>query len=134
MASSCSSFYGQSKLATALFAKELSSRLAGRGIAVNSLHPGATRDTNLNRNLGLPFRVILSIAQLFMKSVAQGAATQTLLAASPLVEGITGQYWSDCQVAEGNALLNDPVLAQRLWTVSEQIVCRVSNESHSQPG
>jgi WW domain-containing oxidoreductase len=88
---------------------------------VNSLHPGATRGTNLNANLGLPFRLILSIAQLFMKSVPQGAATQVLLAASPLVEGITGEYWSDCQVAEGNALLDDPLVAQRLWTVSERI-------------
>jgi WW domain-containing oxidoreductase len=103
-------FYGQSKLAT-----------AGRGIAVNSVHPGATRGTNLNANLGLPFRLILSIAQMFMKSVAQGAATQVLLAASPLVEGITREYWSDCQVAEGNALLDDPLIAQRLWTVSERI-------------
>jgi WW domain-containing oxidoreductase len=35
-------FYGQSKLANALFAKELSRRLIARGIAVNSVHPGAT--------------------------------------------------------------------------------------------
>jgi WW domain-containing oxidoreductase len=34
-------FYGQSKLACALFAKELSRRLAPTGIVVNSLHPGA---------------------------------------------------------------------------------------------
>ncbi len=107
-------FYGQSNLATALFAKELSRRLAGWGIAVNSLHPGATRGTNLNANLGLRFRLILSIAQRFMKSVAQGAATQVLLAASPLVEGITGEYWSDCQVAEGNAFGRSPYCAAPL--------------------
>ena len=89
---------------------------------MNSLHPGATRGTNLNANLGLPFRLILSIAQLFMKSVPQGAATQVLLAASPLIEGITGEYWSDCQVAKGNALLDDPAIAARLWTVSDGIV------------
>src|SRR6266481_2427068 len=38
-------FYGQSKLANALFAKELARRLSARGIAVNSIHPGATRGT-----------------------------------------------------------------------------------------
>src|ERR1017187_1689915 len=43
-------FYGQSKLANALFAKELSRRLSARGIAVNSLHPGATRGTGLIKN------------------------------------------------------------------------------------
>jgi WW domain-containing oxidoreductase len=113
-------FYGQSKLAVALYAKELSRRLRGRGIAVNSLHPGATRSTRPRE--GLPLCVLLSVAQLFMKSASQGAATQTLLAASPDVTGITGEYWSDCQIAAGNPLLNDSDLAKRLWEVSAQIV------------
>src|SRR5216684_3156463 len=108
-------FYGQSKLAAALYAKELSHRLRGRGIAVNSLHPGATRGTRQNKNLRLPSRVVLAAAHLFMKSVSQGAATQALLAASPLVTGITGEYWADCQLATGNPLLNDRDLAKRLW-------------------
>jgi len=115
-------FYGQSKLANALFAKELSRRLAKRAIAVNSLHPGAVGGTSLQRSLGFPFTLIMPIARLFMKSIAQGAATQTLLAASPLVEGISGEYWSDCQVAKGHRLLGDPAIAQRLWRVSESIV------------
>jgi len=114
-------FYGQSKFAVALYAKELSRRLRGRGIAVNSLHPGATRGTGLRKNIGLPLRVVLSPMQLFMKSPSQGAATQTLLAASPLVTGITGEYWSDCRIAEGNPLLTDSNLAKRLWKVSAHI-------------
>jgi NAD(P)-dependent dehydrogenase (short-subunit alcohol dehydrogenase family) len=69
-------FYGQSKLAVALYAKELSHRLRGRGIAVNSLHPGATKGTSLHKSLALPMRIVLSAAQLFMKSPCQGAATQ----------------------------------------------------------
>jgi WW domain-containing oxidoreductase len=115
-------FYGQSKLANALFAKELSRRLGARGIAVNSLHPGTTRGTGLNKNLGLPRRIVLSAAQLFMKSAARGAATQTLLAASPQVSGITGEFWSNCQIARGNPLLQDAGLAKRLWDVSESVV------------
>jgi WW domain-containing oxidoreductase len=115
-------FYGQSKFAVALYAKELSRRLRGRGIAVNSLHPGATRGTGLRKNVGLALRVVLSPLQLFMKSASQGAATQTLLAASPLVTGITGEYWSDCHIAEGNPLLTDSHLAKRLWKVSAHIV------------
>jgi WW domain-containing oxidoreductase len=114
-------FYGQSKLACALFAKELSHRLAARGIAVNSLHPGAVRGTGLNRGLGFPFSAILRIARHFMKSVPQGAATQTLLAASPLVDGISGEYWADCQIGTGSKFLSDRPTAELLWTVSEQI-------------
>src|SRR6202166_1449385 len=52
-------FYGQSKLANALFAKELSRRLRARSIAVNSLHPGATRGTGLIKNVRLPLKISL---------------------------------------------------------------------------
>jgi WW domain-containing oxidoreductase len=119
-------FYGQSKLANALFARELSRRVSARGIAVNSLHPGATRSTRLNKNASLPQKIALWAARPFMKSAPRAAATQALLAASPLVGGVTGQFWSNCQVAAGNPLLEDIELAKRLWEVSEDIVARHS--------
>ena len=117
-------FYGQSKLANALFAKELSRRLSARGIAVNSVHPGATRGTRLHANLSLPLRIARAAAKAFMKSAPQGAATQALLAASPQVSGITGESWANCRIAEGNPLLQNVELARRLWHVSEDIVSR----------
>jgi WW domain-containing oxidoreductase len=117
-------FYGQSKLANGLFAKELSRRLSARGIAVNSLHPGATRGTRLNKSAGLAATIALSAAQPFMKSAARGAATQALLAANPSVSGITGEFWSNCQISKGNSLLQDAGLAKRLWEVSDAIVAR----------
>jgi WW domain-containing oxidoreductase len=117
-------FYGQSKLANAIFAKELSRRLSARGIAVNSLHPGATRDTRLNKNASLPQKIALWALRPFMKSAPRGAATQALLAASPLVGGITGEFWSNCRIAAVNPLLEDLELAHRLWEVSDDIVAR----------
>jgi len=117
-------FYGQSKLANALFAKELSRRLNSRGIAVNSLHPGAVRGTGLNRHLTLPLKIVLSAARWFMKSAARGAATAALLAANPGVRGISGEFWAKCRIAKGNPLLEDIGLARRLWEVSQDIVTR----------
>jgi len=117
-------FYGQSKLANALFAKELARRVAARGIAVNSLHPGATRGTGLGRNASLPLRIAAAAARPFMRPAARGAATPALLAANPSVSGISGEYWSDCRIAEGNPLLDDAEIAKRLWDVSENIVSR----------
>jgi WW domain-containing oxidoreductase len=127
-------FYGQSKLALALYAKELSRRLRQRAIAVNSLHPGAMTGTGLRKELLLPLRIVRSTVQLFMKSASQRAATGVLLASSPCVTGITGEYWSDCQIAEGNPLLNNSTLAQRLWQVSMQIVQRIRNASRTNAG
>ena len=100
------------------------SELSARGIAVNSVHPGATRNTRLNQYLSLPFKIVLSAARWFMKSAQRGAATQALLAGNPGVSGITGEFWSDCQIAKGNPLLEDVDLAGRLWEVSEDIVAR----------
>jgi WW domain-containing oxidoreductase len=107
-------FYGQSKLANALYAKELSRRLSSRGIAVNAVDPGAAR-TRIRKGYW---------ARLFAKSAAQAASTQALVAASPQASGITGQYWSDCRIAAGSPLLEDSVLAKRLWDVSHDIVTR----------
>jgi hypothetical protein len=61
------------------------------------------------------------------KNIEQGAATSTLLAASPLVEGATGKYFEDCQeavpftpgVRRGVAdYALDPQRAARLWQLS----------------
>jgi WW domain-containing oxidoreductase len=111
-----SMFYGQSKLANALYARELSRRLSSRGIAVNAVDPGAAR-TRVNQGY---------FARLFAKSAARAAATQALLAANPQASGITGQYWSDCRISQGSPLLEDSVLAGRLWDVSEEIVARAA--------
>ena len=118
-------FFGQAKLAAALYAKELSRRLGPRGVTVNSLHPGSTRGTGFDKYRSLTRRLSHRVARLFMKSPAQGAATQTLLAASPQVAGITGEYWSDCQIARGNPLLADESLTSRLWEASERIVSSI---------
>jgi WW domain-containing oxidoreductase len=127
-------FYGQSKFAVALYAKELSRRLRRRAIAVNSLHPGVRKGAGPHNDLLLPLRVVRSTVQQFLKSVGQRAATGALLAASPCVRGITGEYWSDCQVAEGNPLLNDSELAKRLWQVSLQIVARITSATRTNTG
>jgi WW domain-containing oxidoreductase len=126
-------FYGQSKFATALFAKELARRVSGRGICVNSVHPGATGGTNLNNDLPAPLKAIQKVAQLFMKTPAQGAATQCLLAASPLANRVSGEYWADCRVAKGNTLLNDREISQKLWKVSEDLIARILTAGDLRP-
>jgi short chain dehydrogenase len=76
--------------------EELSRRLAARSVAVNSFHFRPSGSDNSQRLLHSVFRY-------FTRSPAQRAATPALLAASPLVEGITGQHWSNCQVTPSNS-------------------------------
>jgi NAD(P)-dependent dehydrogenase (short-subunit alcohol dehydrogenase family) len=119
--------YGQSKTANVLFAVEATRRWAGDGIMVNSLMPGAIR-TNLQRYVSDEELGRLSNGHpVTWKTPEQGAATSALLAASPLVEGIGGRYFEDCNEDGPNqpgtrtgvaAYAMDPVAPERLWTVS----------------
>jgi WW domain-containing oxidoreductase len=117
--------YGQAESANAIYAKELSRRLAPRGVSVNSWDSGSIRGARLERHQGIARRLIYRVARLFMKSAAQRAATAALLAASPLAAGISGEHWSRCQITHGNPLLADEILIKRFWETSEQIVTAI---------
>jgi NAD(P)-dependent dehydrogenase (short-subunit alcohol dehydrogenase family) len=111
--------YGQSKLANILFTYELARRLAGTGVTVNCVHPGAVA-TNLARDNGLT-TVAGNLASTFMKSTEKGARTQVFLASSPAAEGLTGKYFIDAKEARSSAESHDANIARRLWDVSAQM-------------
>jgi WW domain-containing oxidoreductase len=123
-------FDGQAELATALFAKELSRRLEVAGVLVNAFHSGASVNLKSPGALRITRRLIQSVARFFAKSPARRAATPALLAASPLVVGTTGEYWSNCQISRGNPLFSDIGLAKRLWDVSAQVVAIARGRSN----
>jgi WW domain-containing oxidoreductase len=113
--------YAQSKFANLLFAKELARRFKGSARTANAIHPGVIK-TNLSRQLNPLMAVGLAIiGPIALKSVAEGAATETYVAVHPEVEGVSGEYFSDCNIAEPRADSKDPHRAKRLWQVSEEI-------------
>jgi len=117
--------YGQSKMANLLFAKELARRLAGTRRTANAVHPGVIR-TNLGRHMSpVAYALFGMVGPLFLKDAAQGAATQTWAAVHPGAAGVSGAYLADCNVAPCRADADDPALAARLWTVTEEIVARL---------
>ena len=128
--------YGQSKTANVLFAVEATRRWAGDGILVNALHPGAIR-TNLQRYVSdeelerMRAQTGGTAGAGYWKTTEQGAATSVLLAASPLLDGVGGRYFEDCQEAGPNQpgartgyapYAMDPEAAERLWRVSEDML------------
>ncbi|GCE25041.1 oxidoreductase [Dictyobacter alpinus] len=118
------SAYGQSKTACILLAVEATRRWSHEGIYANALNPGAIA-TNLQKYTGG-----LKTPVEKRKTPAQGAATSVLLAASPLLEGIGGRYFEDCN--ESPVLRDRPVMfgggvapwaldpnnAEHLWEIS----------------
>ncbi|MDQ8043324.1 MAG: SDR family NAD(P)-dependent oxidoreductase [Patulibacter sp.] len=133
--------YGQSKTANVLFAVEATRRWAADGITANALMPGGIW-TPLQRHWSAEKRAAAEAQSAAaeasgafrMKSTEEGAATSVFLATSPLVEGIGGRYFEDAGEADvveqvqgirgvmPHAL--DPTAAERLWTVSEELLRR----------
>jgi NAD(P)-dependent dehydrogenase (short-subunit alcohol dehydrogenase family) len=119
--------YGQSKLANILFVKELARRLLGTGKTANALHPGVI-NTNLPRSSSVLVRAAYRIGEpLVLKSIPQGAATHCYVAVHPNVDGISGEYFSHCNIARPIAIANDSALASRLWEETETIVSRLAS-------
>jgi NAD(P)-dependent dehydrogenase (short-subunit alcohol dehydrogenase family) len=129
--------YGQSKTANALFAVGAARRWADDGISINAVHPGAVLETNLARELAPDvLAAAVETAGYEYKTPGQGAATSVLVAASPLLEGISGRYFADCNEApvvgadftgppRGFGVAPyalDPGNADRLWELSLELV------------
>jgi len=131
--------YSQSKTANILFAVAAATRWATDRIAVNALNPGRIPGTNLARHIGDLGSALASSEPdstgVSWKNAEQGAATSVLLAASPLVEGVSGHYFEDCNEAGPHqpgirrgvaSYALDPDAAARLWQVSIETLADLS--------
>jgi NAD(P)-dependent dehydrogenase (short-subunit alcohol dehydrogenase family) len=124
--------YGQSKTANMLFAVEATNRWETDGITANAVHPGAVATTNLSRHLDPDVLEAIKASGTYRyKTAEQGAATSVFAATSPLLEGIGGRYFVDCNetpvvdhaFTDGSgtgvaAYALDPANAERLWELS----------------
>jgi NAD(P)-dependent dehydrogenase (short-subunit alcohol dehydrogenase family) len=120
--------YGQSKTANALLSVGITHRWQDSGITSNAVNPGAIA-TGLQKHTGG-----LKTPVERRKSPEQGAATPVLLAASPLVSGVSGRYFEDCKEApqveqrptdfSGGVApyALDPENAERLWDVALKLI------------
>jgi len=126
--------YGQSKTANVLLAVGLTARWAADGITANALMPGGIA-TNLQRHLAPDYMDQARASGFVLKTTEQGAATTVLLATSPVVEGIGGRYFDDCnevpvltergeeRIPHGVApYALDPANADRLWELSTRLL------------
>ncbi|XP_069676644.1 retinol dehydrogenase 11-like [Periplaneta americana] len=111
-----------SKLANLLMANELSRRLKGTGVTVNSLHPGIVGTDIFRRLPSLVLSFTKILCNFFGKNPIEGAQTSIYLAVSEEVEGITGKYFADCKESSMSQTAMDEGLAKKLWEVSERLV------------
>jgi NAD(P)-dependent dehydrogenase (short-subunit alcohol dehydrogenase family) len=127
--------YAQSKTANALFAVGAARRWADDGITANAVHPGAILETSLVRHMDQEVLAkLVDSGSYSFKTPAEGAATSTLVAASPLLDGVSGCYFEDCNEAPvvdrapkgaGGGVAPyalDQANAERLWDLSLELI------------
>ena len=115
--------YGQAKLCNVLMAKSLQRRYGDRGMTACALHPGTLITTDIGRNSAI-VGLLMKLVSPFTKNPAQGAATSVWGAVYEPAVDLGGQYLQDCHIEPCSAEANDPAVAQRLWTFSEEWVAR----------
>ncbi len=109
--------YGISKLALMLFSYELSRRLEGTMVTVNTVHPGMVA-TNLGRDMSNSGQ---GFGKRFFKKPREGAETSVYLASSPEVEGITGKYYTKKRQKNSSKKSYNEEDAKRIWEISTEM-------------
>lgn len=116
--------YGQSKLANALFARQLAKEHPAWTVA--AIHPGVVT-TNLSRHVEERYwwsKAVMPIAKILLTTVQQGALNQLWAATAPKGDVKTGEMYfpvADLTGGRRGPYYKDDALAKKLWdwTVQE---------------
>ena len=114
--------YRRSKLANVMMARSLARKLEGKGVTVNSLHPGGVATNIWTGAPGWARPVLAVLKALVFISPEQGGQTLHYLATSPEVEGVTGLYFEKNRAKECAPLAKDDLLAEKVWAKSAELV------------
>ena len=110
-----SSAYAQSKLAVIMFSLLFAKKNRDEGVTVNSLDPGSFLNT----------RMVKQAYGATENSPESGAITQLFLACAPELKGVTMQYFSQLRPAKANEQAYDVIAQQRLWEVTNKLLCNI---------
>ena len=115
--------YHNSKLANAMFARELAKRLDGTGVSVYCLRPGMVR-TSLGRHVSvspLLLPLMKMLGWLLVKGPQDGCQTVVYCAVAEELEGVTGHFYANCKEEPWATAALDDEVAAKLWDVSAKL-------------
>ncbi len=110
--------YGAAKTAQLLTVWEYADRLAGTGVTINAMHPGAVR-SNVGMNNGPLYRLYSrAIVRWFLKDTAVAAEALYYLAAAPELAAVSGRFFNLTHEELPAAHARDRALGKKVWAVS----------------
>ncbi|MGC9523551.1 MAG: SDR family NAD(P)-dependent oxidoreductase, partial [Anaerolineae bacterium] len=113
--------YGASKVAQLLTVWELAERLAGSGVTINAMHPGAVK-TNIGMDNGPLYRWYRrNVVNRFLDEPEIAGEAIYYLAAAPELAGVTGRYFNlTIDEPPASYVMNRDV-GERVWQISEAL-------------
>ena len=113
--------YGQSKTAQLLTLWELSEELAGSGVTINAMHPGAVV-TNIGMNNGWLYRTYQKylLFPLLKDPKISGEAIYYLIAAPEMAE-VSGKFYNLTNEEIPATHARDRELGKKVWAISEAL-------------
>jgi NAD(P)-dependent dehydrogenase (short-subunit alcohol dehydrogenase family) len=113
--------YQQSKAADRLLTWALARRLAaaGKPVTATAMHPGWVATEIASRGRSVKKVVACTAGKFLARTPAHGADTATWLAASPEVEGVSGEFYVDRHVRD--CRFRDQMIEEGLWSLCESM-------------
>ncbi|KAI1077888.1 hypothetical protein F5B20DRAFT_549649, partial [Whalleya microplaca] len=113
--------YAQSKTANILFTLYLQEHLKNKGIISYAVHPGGV-NSHLGREHDEEMEDTIAKTSKYWKNPDEGASTTLVAALDPALNVCGGLYLADCQFFPCADFAKDPSIAERLWSLSEELV------------
>ncbi|HML47232.1 MAG TPA: SDR family oxidoreductase, partial [Clostridia bacterium] len=119
--------YSRAKLCNLLFTKEFARRMKGAGIAIYCVHPGAVvTGIGARRGDGLDGKRRLrtlagKLLRFAVRTPEQAAEVLVDVATGDAFRDAAGAYIANGKIARASKRSEDPVLAQRLWELSDEL-------------
>ena len=113
--------YGAAKTAQLLTVWELADRLAGTGVTINAMHPGAVK-SNIGMNNGLLYRLYNRwLLRWFLGDPVISGEAIHYLASAPEMADVSGRFFNRTIDEVPAAHARDRALGKRVWAVSEAL-------------
>ena len=113
--------YGAAKVAQLHTVRELATRLAGSGVTINAMHPGAVK-TNIGMDNGPFYRWYRrNVVNRFLKDPAISGEAIYYLAAAPELAYVSGRYFNLTIEEPPASYVMNRTIGQRVWQISEEL-------------